>query len=50
MMNKWTMEMTWKTLYNVRNPPYENDRKNSKGKQKENYYSITMIKFLKTTI
>ena len=28
MMNKCTMEMTYKSLYNVKDPPKEGDRKN----------------------
>ena len=50
MMNKCTMEMTWKTLYNVNDPPYEKDRKNSKEKWKENYCSITMNNLLEITV
>ena len=49
-MNKYTMEMAWKTLYNVRDPPKDKDQKNSEEKQKENYCSIATNNLPETTI
>ena len=30
-MDNWTMEMAWKTLYNMNDPPQEGDREIGEG-------------------
>ena len=49
-MNNYTMEMAWKTLYNVKDPPEWEDRKNREEKQKENYCGTVLNYLLEITI
>ena len=45
MMNNYTMEMTWKTLYNEKNPLRRGSEIESEKEQKENYCS-TVLNYL----